>query len=168
MLSCLCGSSFCWLYLVWSVFVGIDCNKPGQTSCSVVRAEIQTSCNFEKSLYVCILYVGIVHCWHVKLFLESWYIFTVSLNTSVILFTHNNFLLHKNFFHSPSSPNSSSSGPRPSSTTGSSNSTEHNSIQKGGVQCIVGAGNIGCLLSALCRSSLDTPWKLRVFIIGLP
>ena len=74
----------------------------------------------------------------------------------------------KLFFHSPSSPNSSSSGPRPSSTTGSSNSTEHNSIQKGGVQCIVGAGNIGCLLSALCRSSLDTPWKLRVFIIGLP
>ena len=143
------------LYLVRSVFVGIDCNKPGQTSCPVVRAEIQTSCNFEKSLYICILYVGIVHCWLVKHFLESLYIYTVSLHTSVILFTHNNFLLHKNFFHSPSSPNSSPSGPGSSSTTGSSNSTEHSSIQKGGVQCTMGAGNIGCLLSAVCRSSLD-------------
>jgi len=35
---------------VFGVSVDTDCNKRGQTSCPVVGAEIQTSCNFEASL----------------------------------------------------------------------------------------------------------------------
>ena len=32
---------------MFSIFVDIDCNKCGQTSCPVIGAEIQSSCNFE-------------------------------------------------------------------------------------------------------------------------
>ena len=58
---------------------------------------------------------------------------------------HHIFRLHKNFLHPSSKPNSWPHFPK---ATKPSNSTEHSSIQKGGVQCTVGAGNIGCLLSA--------------------
>ena len=52
-------------------------------------------------------------------------------------------------------------------TTESSNSIEHSSIQKGGVQCNVGAGNIGCMLCAVCyHGSFDTSTKDD--FIGIP
>ena len=35
---------------MFSVFVDIDCNKRGQTSCPVVRTSIQTSCNFTANI----------------------------------------------------------------------------------------------------------------------
>ena len=37
---------------MFSVFVDVDCNKRGQTSCHVVGAEIQTSCDFERTYIV--------------------------------------------------------------------------------------------------------------------
>ena len=67
---------------------------------------------------------------------------------------HHNLRLHKNFLHSASQSNSGWPRSEPCfwKTTKSSNfnSTEHSSLQKGSVQCNVGAGNIGCLLSAVC------------------
>ena len=46
------------------------------------------------------------------------------------------------------------------------NSIEHNSIQKGSVQCTVGAGNIGCLLFAVWyNGSFDKPkWDFRIVL----
>ena len=51
-----------------------------------------------------------------------------------------------------------------SRTTEASNSIEHRSIQKGSVQCTVGAGNIGCLLSAVWYNSSFTTSEREVFI----
>ena len=45
-----------------SVSVDIDCNKRGQTSCSVIGTEIQTSSNTEKSLPDHYYLLHIVHC----------------------------------------------------------------------------------------------------------
>ena len=51
-----------------------------------------------------------------------------------------------------------------SRTTEASNSIEHRSIQKGSVQCTVGSGNIGCLLSAVWYNSSFTTSEREVFI----
>ncbi|CAH3194690.1 unnamed protein product [Porites evermanni] len=67
--------------------------------------------------------------------------------------SHHNLRLHKNFLYSASSPNSFSE-PCCSRTTEPSNSTEYSSIQKGSLQCTVGAGNNGCLDTYICISCL--------------
>ena len=59
--------------------------------------------------------------------------------------SHHNLRLHKNFSLSASKSNSSSELCC-STTIEPTNFTEHSSIQKGSVQCTVGAGNIGYLL----------------------
>lgn len=61
--------------------------------------------------------------------------------------SHLNILLHKNFLHPASQPNTCSE-PRFSRTTEPNNSTEQSSIQKSCEQCTLGAGSIGCLLPA--------------------
>ena len=71
----------------------------------------------------------------------------VSIHRYSSLPFHHIFRLHKNFLHPSPQPNSCSNLHFPKATK-PSNSNEHTSIQKGGVQCTVGAGNIGCLLSA--------------------
>ena len=49
------------LYLImFSVFINIDCNKRGQTSCLVARAQIQTNCNLEKNVF-CIWVLDFVY-----------------------------------------------------------------------------------------------------------
>ena len=48
-------------YLMFSVFINIDCNKRGQTSRLVARAQIQTSCNLEKNVYKCIWVLDFVY-----------------------------------------------------------------------------------------------------------
>ena len=35
--------------ILWGIFVNNDCNKCGQTSCSVAGTKIQTGCNYEAS-----------------------------------------------------------------------------------------------------------------------
>ena len=63
-------------------------------------------------------------------------------------YSHNSFLLYKNFLHTSSKPNSCSTERRFSRASNSSNSTERSAIQKGSVQCTVGAASVGHLLSA--------------------
>ena len=70
-----------------------------------------------------------------------------NIGTLLCLVTSISVLLHANFSYSSPQPKSSTK-PRFSRTTEPSNSTEHSSIQKGSVQCTVGAGNISSLLSA--------------------
>ena len=49
------------LYLImFSVFINIDSNKRGQTSCLVARAQIQTNCNLEKNVF-CIWVLDFVY-----------------------------------------------------------------------------------------------------------
>ena len=50
------------LYTIFSVFVDVDCNKRGQTSCPVIEAQIQTSCNFEANVYRCSYLLGCIRC----------------------------------------------------------------------------------------------------------
>ena len=47
--------------LMSSVFINAGCNKRGQTSRSVVGAEIQTPCNFEANLRNSYYSLGFVH-----------------------------------------------------------------------------------------------------------
>ena len=97
----------------------------------------------------------------------SWYKY---IGTALCLVT-TIFAYTKNFRHYTSQPNSCAcwpcSEPCFSKTTEPSNSTEHSSIQKGSVQCTMGAGNIGCLLFAVCYR-----WRFgfskRHFFIRLP
>ena len=58
------------IYVVFSVLVDIDCNKCGQTSHPVVRAQIQTSCNTEKSICSCNYFLGRLYCRFRIVFLE--------------------------------------------------------------------------------------------------
>ena len=94
------------LHLVWSVCVDTGCNKRGQTSRSVVRTEIQTSCNFKANLHDRYYLLDCVHCLLNNAILESpssimlWYHSYISLSSYLDLF------LHKNFLHPPSSSNS--------------------------------------------------------------
>ena len=76
--------------------------------------------------------------------------------------SHHNLRLHKNLLHSASSY--SFSEPFCSRTTAPNNFIEHTSIQKGGVQCTVGAGNIGSLLSATWYSVYFSSSKRDLFI----
>ena len=144
-------SSFLRLYFVCSVCINIDGNKRGQTSRLVAGAQIQTSCNFEKNEYNCDRFLDFVHRWCIYYYLESIHFHMVSIHCCSFVSSHHNLRLHKNFLYSASSPNSFSE-PRCSRTTEPSNSTKHSSIQKGSLQCTVGAGNNGCLLSAVYYS----------------
>ena len=49
------------LGVVFGVFIDIDCNKCGQTSRPVVRAKIQTSCDFEANVRSSIRFLACFH-----------------------------------------------------------------------------------------------------------
>ena len=49
-------------HFVCSVSVDTECNKPRQTSRPFVRIKIQTSCNFEESLFGHYHFLDYVHC----------------------------------------------------------------------------------------------------------
>ena len=53
---------------MFRVFINIDCNKLGQTSRLVARAQIQTSCNREKNVCNCIWVLDFVYSVFVLLF----------------------------------------------------------------------------------------------------
>ena len=53
---------YCGLNSVCSIFAYSECNKRGQTSRSVVRAEIQTSCNFKANICDCSYLLDYIRC----------------------------------------------------------------------------------------------------------
>ena len=59
----ICRLSNCNLYFVWCVFVYSDRDKRGQTSRPVVRAQTQTSCNFEANLFDGHCFLACVNPW---------------------------------------------------------------------------------------------------------
>ena len=135
------------LYLLWSVFINTDCNNCGQTSRLATGAQIQTSCNCKKDIhsYTCLL--DCFCCWR-----TSFYSYTrvCSLHRYSAVLGHHNRRLLKDFL--PSEPQPNSSDP-PLTRRKPSNSNELSSIQKGSVQCTVGGGSIGRLLSVIRLSS---------------
>ena len=82
---------------------------------------------------------------------ESHNYFMVRKNWHFIMSDHFSLLLHSHFSHFASKQNSARWSCF-SKKIESSNSTEHSSVQKGSVQCTVGASNIVWLLSAVWYS----------------
>ena len=129
-----------WLCIVFSVFDDYDGHKRGQTSRLVVGAEIPIVteahvyyCNCLKGFYPCRLFM-----WN----LLSPYDLFVRLPSDSILPGNITSIVHKDFSHSEIS---SSTGTK-STTAGPNKCTEHGAIQKGCIQCTVGAVSISCLL----------------------
>ena len=56
------GSKYSGIFFLFSVFVDIVCHKCGQTSRPVVRAQIQTSCNFKANICNCDCFLGFLLC----------------------------------------------------------------------------------------------------------
>ena len=130
------------------VSVDTDCDKRRQTSRPVVGAEIQTSCNFEASLFDHYHYLDCLNCLGFSniLLLEFFMVWHHRCFTGC----SNLYLLsHKDFLHPPSSSTSST---RPCSTTKPNKSTEHSPIQEGSVHCAVVGVHVIKLLSTVCDS----------------
>ena len=149
------------LFFVFSFSDDTVCNKCGQTSRPVISAQVQTSCNFEKSMYDCNrhFYCGPHLC--IDILLESSCSFMDSKRGFTSLFNHLNFLLHENFHLLVSWPGSSTG-----SGFSRTNFTEHSSIQKGSVRCAIHTSDIGYLLFAW-RSSGSFDFSKRDVSIGL-
>ena len=49
--------------VAYGFFTDISCYKCGQTSRPVVRAQIQTSCNFKANMCNCVYVLGELFCW---------------------------------------------------------------------------------------------------------
>ena len=133
---------------MWGVFVNVDGHKRGPTSRPVVGTEIQRYCNFEAHVHH---FSYLLDCMSSPWFILSSklpYNLLVQLHSYIILPSYLNRLVHKNF---PRSQSSSSSSTRSCSTTGEPiNYSEHGALQKGSVQCTLGAASFSCLLCTIC------------------
>ena len=129
----------------FSVFVDTDCNKRRQTSCPVVRVEVQTGCYFKANPFDDHRLLGAV-CWlyNSEALLEVKNNLKVPSYSYITVSSNLDLLLYNDFAHPPSSSKSST---RPCSTTQSNKSTEHSAIQKGSINGTVVAVNINRLLS---------------------
>ena len=149
------------LYLLWSVFINTECNKCGQTSRLANGAQIQTSCNCEKDIhsYNCLL--DCFCCWRTSFLTTAirgyvHYIGT-ALCLAITIVAYSKILFRLCHKQNSSDPSLTRRTP--------SNSNEHSSIQKGSVQCTVGAGSIGRLLSATYHSDSFNTSKRDAFIL---
>ena len=134
-----------------SVSFHVNRNKCGQTSRPVVRAAIQTSCNFEENICNCnCLLDCLYYCFH-NVLLEFRFNVMVWQDNYTTLSSNFNLLLHKDFLYASSS--SKSNTKQCSRTTETHNSIEYCTIQKGSVQCTVAAVDISCLLSSVSHYS---------------
>ena len=132
------------LCAMFSVFVDADDNGRGPISCHAAGTEIQRECNSEAH-YIALAIVWVV-CIVSGLCFDANYrlTFLAQLHTDAVQSGNLNRLVHNDF---PRSQSSSGSISRSCSTTVEQNKcTEHGAIQKGRVQCTVGAASVSCLL----------------------
>ena len=139
------------LRIMYGIFVDVDCNKRGQTSCPVVGAKIQTSCYFEANIYSCSYLLGCIRCRCFMLHYRSPYNLLVWLYNYTILSCNLNRLVRKDFSRAQK-PSQSTSKSCWTATTEPTKCTEHGAIQKRSVQCTVGTVSISCLLSTIWYS----------------
>ena len=151
MLLCKCDKSCRSQLAMCTISVHSYCNKRGQTSRLVAKAQIQTSYNFEKNLFKCDSYLDYVCVRHIILLLESFFHFMVGTYWQRPVSIHLSFFVHKNILHSAPQSNSYSA-PRFSLAKQPSNSTKYSSIQKSGDKCSVGASDNDILLPAVWNS----------------
>ena len=146
------------LCIVFSVFDDDDGHKREQTSRLVVGAEIQIVTLKRTYIivttfsvfYPCRLYAEILSQYNLFLRLPSYSILPGNITR----------IVHKDFSHSQIS--SSTSG---RSTTAEPNKcTEHGAIQKGSIQCTVGAVSISCLLCTNMYSEYCDRSYQKIFI----
>ena len=132
---------------MYYVFDDDDGHKRGPTSRHVVGTEIQRDCNFEAHVYHFSYRLGCMF--------NLWFILSsqfphnhlVQPYRYIILPGNLNRLVHKDF---PRSQASSGSNTRSCSTTAEpSKCNEHGTIQKGSVQCTVGAVSFSCMLCTI-------------------
>ena len=132
------------LCIMFSIFVDFDGYKRGPTSRHDVGMRYKEIVTLRRT-YIILAIVWVV-CLVASLFfhLKLPYSLLVQLYSYTIFPDDLNRLLHKDF---PRSRSSSGSNTRScSTTTEPTKCTEHGAIQKGSVQCTVGAVSFSCLL----------------------
>ena len=129
---------------MYSFHVDADDHKRGPTSRHVVGTEIQRDCNFEAHIHhFSYLLDCISSLWLVLSSLLP-YNFLDQCYSCTVMPSYLNRLVHKDFSRNQSS---SGSNTRLCSTTAEpTKCTDYGAIQKGSVQCTVGAISISCLL----------------------
>ena len=85
------------LFFVFSFSDDTVCNKCGQTFRSVIRAQVQTSCNFEESVYNRNRNFHYEPHLCIDILMGSSCSFMDSKRGFTSLFNHLSFLLHENF-----------------------------------------------------------------------
>ena len=148
------------LCIDFSVFDDDDGHKRGQTSRPDVGTEIQTNCHFEAHVYYCNYLLGFYPCRLFMWIFLSPYNLYVQLPSYIILPGNIIRIIHKDFLHSQVLPSTSTR-----STAAEPNKcTEHGTIQKGSVQCTVGAVSISCLLCTNMYSEYCDRSYQKIFI----
>ena len=134
------------IYFVWGDFVDSDGHQLGQASSAVVKAQIQTTGNLEEGLSNCDCVMDCVGCLCSNTLLEFPSNNMVQLFNYITVFSLIDCLFCENFSCSPSSTNPR---PEPNSprTVKRCKSTEHGALQKGSIECPMGAVGISYLLS---------------------
>ena len=137
-----------------SFLVDADGHKCGPTSRHAVGTELQRDCNFKAHVYHYSYLLGFISSRGSILSSQLPYNLLVHPYSRTIMPSYLNFLVHKDF---PRSQSSSGSSTRSCSTTAyPTECTEHGAIQKGSVQCTVGAVSVSCLLcTILYRGNCD-------------
>ena len=122
-------------YFVWIVDIHIDRHKCGQTSRSLVGAEIQTSCYDKASS--CSYYMLLVSCyfslWTHALFGRTSFLIHYRHCFYNALFIHLSLLLHKDFFRTAKTTIVCSGSNLSKTTERRRNSTDHCTIQEDSV-----------------------------------
>ena len=150
------------LRIMWCVSTYNDGHKRGSTSCSVVKTEIHTNCNFKTHIHHCSDVLGFVWSCSFMLPFRLPYNLFVRPYRCPILSAYFNRLVHQDFSHSQSSSGTST---RPYSTTAEPfKCVEYRSIQKGSKRCTVGAVGISCLLcTANCSGNCNgIQWNIFI------
>ena len=143
------------LYIVWSFSVYNDGHKREPTSRRVVGTEIQRYCHSEVHVHHFSYSLGCMSSRWFILSTRSPYNLMVQPYKYIILSGDLIRLIHKDFSRSQSL---SGSNTRSCSTTAEpTKCTEHGAIQKGSVQCTMGAVSFSCLL---CTTIYDANCNL--------
>ena len=142
------------LCVMLSFLVDADGHKRGPTSRHAVGTEIQRDCNFKAHVYHYSYLLGFISSRGSILSSQLPYNLLVHPYRCTIMPSYLNCLVHKDF---PRSQSSSGLSTRSCSTTAyPTKCTEHGAIQKGSVQCTVGAVSISCLFcTILYRGNCD-------------
>ena len=131
---------------MWGDFVDSGGDQLGQTSRSAVGAQIQTLRDLKEDLSNCNCFMAIAGWLYSIALLESHIHHLVKLCIYITVPSLIDCLFCESFLRSPSSTDSRAE-PNSPRTVKRCKSTEHGAIQKGSIECPMGAVGISYLLS---------------------